>query len=247
MKALGVVNQKGGAGKTNVSVNLSAEMAARGHRTLLINMDPQQTCRDFLTDQPMPGDLADVLRKRTKIHDAILRVDRWGTSLLSGSLDGMEDLEVTLARDASRVFCLAEVIGEIEDDFDRVIIDCRPSLAGLTQAAMNASTHIIIPVDGTEGLDGLVELEALLKRLAKTCDAELLGTVVTKFKARTKHFQEVREAIEDLRPFNTAIRGLIVTQELHAKRLPARLYKPSSGTAKDYKALADEVEARLAS
>ncbi len=239
------MNHKGGAGKTNTAVNLSAELAARDLRTLLIDMDPQGTSREFVTDAPVRAELADVLMKRIAVGQAVTPIETWGFSLLGGDRQALEDAETSLSRDASLIFCLGDALAEVAQDFDRVVIDCRPTLGALTQAAITASTRIIIPVDGTEALDGLIEIESLMKRLERMCDAELLGTVITKFKPRTKHFRAIKDALKNLRPFAAEIRSSVVAQELHANRLPARLYKPKSQTALDYSALAEEVEERL--
>jgi chromosome partitioning protein len=245
MDVLAVVNQKGGAGKTNVAVNLAAEFVARGLKTLYVDMDPQGTGREFVTSAAVRAELADVLLKRVPAAAAITAIPAWGLSLLGGTRQPLEDAEVSLKNDASLVFCLADTLGAIEAQFDRVLIDCRPSLGSLTQAAVTAATKLIIPVDGSEALDGLVEIEALMKRLERMSDVTLLGTIITKCNPRTRHYREVREALDDLRPFNSIIRPSVVASELHGNRLPARKYRPGSNTAEDYAKLATEVEARL--
>jgi chromosome partitioning protein len=246
MEVIAVINQKGGSKKTNTAVNLSAELAAMNFRVLHVDADPQGTSRAFMTSEPPKAELADLLLGRgPKPEDAIMRIERWNLDLLGSTTDALENTELQMSRDASRITKLGEILGDLEHRYDRVVIDCPPNLGPIVQAAMIAATAIIVPVDGTEALDGLLEIEQLQKRLARISDARMLGTLIAGYKPRTKHFRQVEEAIEELSPFTTRIRDSVVARELHANQLPARLYKPKSALAQDYAAFAREVEARL--
>jgi len=245
MEVIAIINQKGGSKKTNTAVNLAAEMAVN-YRVLHVDADPQGTSRAFMTNEPPKGDLADLLVGRgPKPTDAIMRIERWSLDLLAGTTDAMENTQVQLERDPSRLLTLAEILGTLEDRYDRVVIDCPPNLRSIVQSAMIAATGVIIPVDGTEALDGLIEIEQLQKRLSRMSDAKMLGTLIAGYKPRTKHFKQVEEAIEELTPFQTRIRDSVVARELHANQLPARLYKPRSALAQDYAAFAREVDYRI--
>ena len=132
MRAIAIINQKGGVGKTTTAVNLSAALAATGQRVCLIDLDPQAHASLHLGLQPTNGDrtVYDVLTGSTELDDV------WrpaGDNLwVVGSHIDLAAAEVELVGVVGREVILRDKLAKCRGHFDYVFIDCPPSLGILT-------------------------------------------------------------------------------------------------------------------
>lgn len=155
MRVTAVVNQKGGVGKTALSVGITAAFAEMGRRALLVDLDPQgHATTEFLglpEAAPEGPSLARALAKMWKGSVADLIVShRLSVITGSGTLDviptapGMFDLVRRLDQLRLPVWQLARVLQFA--DYDHIVIDCPPALDVLTNNALAMADGIVVPV-----------------------------------------------------------------------------------------------------
>jgi chromosome partitioning protein len=150
MRVVSVSSLKGGVGKTTVTLGLASAAFAEGLRTLVIDMDPQSdasTGLDVIVGKHL--NIADVLTQpRTSVIRQAIVTSGWTKShrgtvhLLLGSPQVMRFDTPTLTK--REIWRLEEILASIENDYDLVLIDCPPSLNGLTRMAWTASDQVIV-------------------------------------------------------------------------------------------------------
>lgn len=153
MRTIAVVNQKGGSGKTTMAINLAAALAKRGHRTLIVDMDPQAHCAAGLA---VPEDQVEYSIAEALLANAEQPVDSrllWEVSrdlVLAPStmqLAALEAPEGGLHRLADKDQRLAGVLDRLNDQFDWCLIDCPPTIGILTYNALCAARETLVPVE----------------------------------------------------------------------------------------------------
>ena len=145
-KIISIINQKGGVGKTTTAVNLSAYLADKGYKVLLIDTDSQGNATSGLSKKvKFRSDLYEVLLNDEIIENAIVKTDVRKLFLLPASIDlaGAEIEMVSLPR---REFLLKEKLQSIKDDYDFILMDCPPSLGLMTLNTLVASEFVLIPI-----------------------------------------------------------------------------------------------------
>jgi len=149
MRTIAMINQKGGCGKTTCSINLAAVLAARGYRTLLVDMDPQSHCALGLAvpDDQIERSTADLLRHGMDGSIALADIT-WQISRcldLAPSSMTLAGIENQLANATDKDRRLAQILSTVADRYDFCIIDCPPSIGLLTFNALRAADEVIIP------------------------------------------------------------------------------------------------------
>jgi chromosome partitioning protein len=236
-------------------VNLSAYLALRGFRTLLIDIDPQGNATSSLGIDKESCDLAvyDVLNDGLPLADAIVPTVQDNlalvpsTSVLLGS-----ETEAALTQVERRERRLAEAIASLPPDAcDIILIDCPPSLGLLTLNALVASEGALIPIQCEFlALEGLVQLSNNIQLVKRSFNDRLdvLGVLLTMYDARTRLSAQVAEEVR--RFFPNRLFAATIPRGIHLAEAPSYgqsilAYDPGSRGAQAYAAAADELIARL--
>lgn len=251
MRIITIVNQKGGCGKTTTAINLSAMLARRGTRTLLIDMDPQSHCAAGLgvPEHRIDLDIGDaMLAAPTKAIDTGRLLWRAGRNLdLCPSrmrVAGLEAARGGLADRPDRERRLAQVIERFRGEYDAVVIDCSPSVGLLTFNALAAATHVLVPVEtGYFSLQGATKQVSTVKSLGRR-----LGVQFPVWLLATIHDESSPVAcdlLEELRrrfmnnTVPVVIRRDVKLREACSFGQPVSEYAPESVGAQDYASLAE--------
>ena len=251
MRIIAVVNQKGGCGKTTVSINLASALAEAGQRTLLVDMDPQSHCAVGLAvpEEQIEQSIYDVLISKSRNEPIKLTEILWQISdrleLAPASID-LSAFEQQMNGIAERECCLRDVLVELKNEYDYVIIDCPPAVGLLTFNALRAATDVIVPVEtGYFALHGLSRQLETLSMLCKQCNQQVkVRVLASMYDIRTKMAREILAELrnhftdkmfEAIVNFNTRIK------EAASFGQPISEYDSASRGHKDFCTLAEEV------
>lgn len=204
MKIIAVVNQKGGCGKTTVSINLASALAELGHKTLLVDMDPQSHCAVGLAvpEEQIEQSIYDVLISKSRNEPIKLTEVLWQISdrleLAPSSID-LAAFDQQMSGISERENCLKHVLNEIKKDFDYVVIDCPPAVGLLTFNALRAATDVVVPVEtGYFSLHGLSKqletINILCEKFNQSVNVKVLASM---YDIRTKMAREILAELRD--------------------------------------------------
>ncbi|MDG1375849.1 MAG: plasmid partitioning protein RepA [Yoonia sp.] len=158
MQIIGVMNFKGGSGKTTTSAHLAQWLALQGYRVLGIDLDPQASFTALHGVQPefdlqQGGTLCDAIRYEdpAPIRSVIRKTYIPNLDLIPGNLELMEfdhDTPRALANKTAGLFFfrVKEALKAVDDDYDIVVIDCPPQLGFLTMSALSAATGVLVTI-----------------------------------------------------------------------------------------------------
>ncbi len=256
MRAIAIINQKGGCGKTTTAINLAAVLAEQGHRTLLVDLDPQAHCAAGLAVPPggIEFDIGDALLKVAGSgFDPARLLWRVSRNLdLAPSRTKLAALEATRGGLASaperetRLKKVLEAVTEKTDDgfgpFAFAVIDCPPSIGLLTYNAITAADEIIIPVETSFfSLQGATKqaatIQSVSRRLGTKPATRLLATIHDPAHALA---QDLREELG--KRFGDAVIPVTIRQDQKVREAasygqPVIEYAADSTGAADYRSL----------
>jgi chromosome partitioning protein len=255
---IGVVNQKGGVGKTTTTANLGAAIAGLGKKVLLIDIDAQsnltthlgignkEDLQESLERPPVPEfTIYDVLKGTKQIKDVIINRSENLDLVPSSLLLSAADLE--LGGVVGRELILRRALEKVKLDYDAILIDCPPALGLLSLNALAAVEKVVIPVQSEYlALHGVRQLLDTIDQVRSIYNPALIvgGVLICLHDNRKRLARVVSDTIRayfgDL-VFDTVIRSNVSLAEAPASGQSIFEYAPKSTGAEDYAALAKEV------
>jgi chromosome partitioning protein len=195
-----LVNQKGGVGKSTLSLNVGHALAKRGHRVVLVDLDPQGTATAAMLGpelRPGTAELLDYTNPgRPRLRDVAIDVPDWGFAIVPAAYEPIRQREAALIADAQQgQFALLDVLALDEDAADIVILDCPPNYGPMTSAALVAASGVVAPIEAAgESTHGLALLERRIAAVRRV-NSQLasFGIVVVGYQARVRLDRDVSE------------------------------------------------------
>jgi chromosome partitioning protein len=244
-------NQKGGVGKTTTVVNLAAYLALSGSPTLVIDIDPQGNATSGLgvDRRSLDRSVYDLLIDGAPVDELVVGTAIDGLDLLP-STPGLSGAEVEMVGLPARERRLAASLAGLNGRYERVFIDCPPSLGLLTVNALTAADGVLIPIQ-TEyyALEGLSQLVNTIRLVREGLNPrlEIDGVLLTMYDGRTRLSAQVAAEVRkhmNGTVYETVVPRSVRLSEAPSHGLPVALYDPASRGADAYRALAGEVVAR---
>jgi chromosome partitioning protein len=250
-KILGIVNQKGGVGKTTTAINLAACLALEGLKILLVDCDPQANATSGIGFQRDDNrrSVYDVLMDDCPADQVVLPTEIEMLWLLPGSKN-LTGANIELANTEGRALRLRRALDPLKSNFDLIILDCPPALDLLTLNVLSAAETLIVPMQAEYfALEGISELISTLERVRAAFNPELNieGVLLTMYDDRTNLAQQVTDTLREYfreRLFRTVIPRNIRLAEAPSHGKPVALYDPRSRGTEAYFELAGEFLAR---
>lgn len=249
MKAIAVINQKGGVGKSTTASAIGGGLTLQGAKVLYADLDPQCNL-SYLMEADISGlttaSAIDVLQGNASAAEAVQHTAQGDIIAASPALAGA-DIVLTAT---GKEYRLKEALEALAGQYDYCIIDTPPALGVLTINALTACNGCIIPAQADFlSLQGIGQLHGTIETVRKYCNPGLkvYGIVLTRYSARAVISREVSAMMEETasslqtRLYKTRIRECTAVKEAQAMRQPIYTYAPRSNASADYNALVKEI------
>lgn len=249
MPIIGVINQKGGVGKTTTAINLAAALAYQ-RRLLLVDLDPQANASSGLGITNPEKTVYDVLIGNASARHAVIDSGIENLSVLPASAD-LAGAAVELDASSENMKLLSKALIGVRPNYDFIVIDSPPSIGALTLNSLAAADYLIIPLQ-TEyyALEGIASMVDTVDRVRASLNPELtiLGILLTMFDTRTKLSGEVEDNVR--KHFGTQVFESVIPRNVRLAEAPSYgqpifTYAPTSQGAAAYRRLAEEVIQRV--
>ena len=252
-KVVSFSNQKGGVGKTTSCVNLSAQIANKGKKVLMIDMDPQGNATSGLgiSKSKIKKTVYDVIIGKADIKDTIIKSNFKNLWVVPATID-LAGAELELYDIEDEQLKYTELaLDSIKDEFDYIFIDCPPSLGMLTVKALTVSDGVVIPMQCEfYSLEGMSQLLNTIKRIraAYNPNLQVVGILLTMYNGRltltSQVVAELKKYYAD-KLFRVPISRTVRISEAPGYGEPICYHDPYGKGSLEYAAVAKELMMRI--
>jgi chromosome partitioning protein len=245
-KTISLFNQAGGVGKTTIALNLGYHLSLRGHKVLLIDIDPQGSLTLFMgvDSQNLDKTVFDAIvnEEAMPIHTGIHGMD------LAPCNINLSAAEIQLVNIDFREVRLRDAIAPIQDNYDFILIDCPPSLGLLSYISLVAATHVLVPVEthykAFEGTNLLLQTVARIRKKGNR-SLQIAGFVPSRYAATNSQDKRTLKAINEqfttFGPVYTPIPRITALADASEKQVPLAVYAPKNPVVK----ILDQLSAKM--
>jgi chromosome partitioning protein len=246
---ISIAAQKGGVGKSSMSVHLGGVFAEKIGKVLLCDVDPQHSLSSTFVDDvySLNGNMKDMLLDPDKPASEVLQNTKFeNIDILPCNL-GLGIAELELLSDPDSQYLLGDKLDEIKNGYKTVLIDCPPNLGIFTRLALVASDYVVIPMEcSSYAVKSTMFLLELIKKIQKRANPELriMGFVINRIDTRRRIEKDYRDLIRQQygnKVFATELKNNVQFAEAVTLKIPIGFYKPKSEQAKAYRSLAREI------
>ncbi len=249
-KVISVFNQKGGVGKTTVSINIAAGLSRKNKKVLLLDIDPQSNCSSGISAEDIDKGIYELLSGEIGLEEVIIKINK-NLDLLPSTSD-LAALPLEANEESSDYNLLKDSISGVLDDYDYIIIDCPPALGILSINSLVASDGIIVPIQteyfALEGVSKLMEtIDMIKKGVNKNIEIEgvLLNMVDARNNLSKEVIKQVRSYFGDL-VYKTTIPRNVRLAEAPSYSMSIYDYDRISKGARSFSKLIKEIISREA-
>lgn len=251
MSKIAITYEKGGVAKTTTAVNVSAILAERGYKVLLVDLDHQSYATSYfnLYDDTLPS-INDVVQGNVPAEKAIRPTGFWKLDLLPSNYSFREIETFLMVKTRGQDYYLKNALQGIDKDYDFIFLDCPPSGERIkTNALAFADTAILPTIPDDYAIQGLRCMATQLVEVKKFVNEGLtvLGVLITmdEHTANKTLYKKALQQQEIFPCFSSCIRKNTKLSEAINSHKPINVYEPHSNGCADYNALTDEILSKL--
>jgi chromosome partitioning protein len=232
---IALLNQKGGVGKTTVTLGLASAAAQSGARVLVVDIDPQASSTWILGLDPLTvaPNTADLLASKHAKADPV-------PSAWTPLIEVLPASAALLNHEDGKKARLRNALKPLREHYDVVLVDCPPSLGNLTANGLTAADHALIVVEPAAlALRGIGAVADLIDDIwdGHNRDLDLAGVVVNRAPAVSneaeRRLDELERIVGKKAVWSPPIRQRVILNQASAERRPIHSYGSRAGDVID--------------
>lgn len=251
-KIVSFSNQKGGVGKTTSCINIGAQIANKGKKVLIIDMDPQGNATSGLglPKSKIKNTIYDVIIGKCPVEEAVIKTKFKNLSVIPANID-LAGAEIELHEIDQSLNFTKIALDSIKDSFDYIFIDCPPSLGMLTVKALSVSDGVVVPMQCEfYSLEGMSQLLNTIKKIRQLYNPELqiVGILLTMYNGRLTLTNQVVAELKKYyaeKLFKVPISRTVRISEAPGYGEPICYHDPYGKGSLEYAAVAKELLMRI--